>query len=431
MIGTWLEQVPTPVSPRTPDSNVIPAAVISSARNPVYAKQKLFLLMWRRLFPPCLLSLIFLLASPFSTNADSLEDAGRALARRAAPRLAGKSIICLHQNLSSMAEAEFEGVANAFDSELQQHDVKVSSQAADASVRLTISRNSTALVGIVEVKIGEDSRTFIEPIRDVTGIGLRIPSNTLRLRSEFLIDRDQPVLDIASQDNFEHAQVLGANDLSYYAKKDGRWRLDEIQRLPIAEVTIRLPAGSLEPGVDEFKARLAGQVCSSAMPALDKAKWSCQKDPEAGSESRVKSKSIWNKKTPPWTSVTQLPVGDQQIYAIAGRDGMLRLYEDGPEPVASFSGWGNELTSIRSSCDRGWLLLVTGSGDWTANDKVTAVEIKDRKLVQTTNLLEVPGPIVMLRSSFNMPNPTEAVAVVRNLQTGRYEFYGLSINCVE
>jgi hypothetical protein len=397
----------------------------------VYAKQKLFLLMWRRLFSPCLLALIVLLASPLFVNADSLEDAGRTLARRAASRLAGKSVTCFHQNLSSMAETEFEGLTKAFDAELQQHDIKISSQATDSSLRLTISKNSTTFVGIVEIRVGEDSRTFIEPIREATGIDLRIPQVMLRLRSDFLADRDEPVLDIDSQDNFEHARVLGVNDVSYYTKQDGRWKLEDTQRFPIAEATPRFPAGSLESGVDELRARLAGQVCSFSTLALDKTKWSCQKDLDVSSESRVKSKSIWNKKTPPWTSATQLDSGGQRIYVIAGKDGMLRLYEDGPEPVANFSGWGSELTGIKGSCGPAGLLLVTGSADWTANDKVAGLEIKDRKPVQTTNLLEVPGPIVLLRSSSDTPNLTEAVAVVRNLQTGRYEFYDLSIHCVE
>ena len=97
--------VPIQVSLGTPSNNVTLAAVISSTRNPVYAKQKLFLLMWRRLFSPCLLSLVFFLTLPFSVNADSLEDAAKALARKVATSLQGVSVTCEVRNSSRFRES--------------------------------------------------------------------------------------------------------------------------------------------------------------------------------------------------------------------------------------------------------------------------------------------------------------------------------------
>jgi len=77
---------------------------------------------------------------------------------------------------------------------------------------------------------------------------------------------------------------------------------------------------------------------------------------------------------------------------------------------------------------------VTGKGDWTKADEIQAIDLKDRRAQSVSAAIEFSGPIVALRTpatrtADDAAANARAVAVARNLQTGRYEAYQLSITC--
>lgn len=112
--------------------------------------------------------------------------------------------------------------------------------------------------------------------------------------------------------------------------------------------------------------------------------------------------------------------------AIAGVDGRTRIYEEGPEPLATINGWGSDIASVSSACGSGWQLLVTGKGDWTAPDTLQAFEIREPEVLAVSTAMEFPGPVTALRSS---EDSKTAIAVTKNLMTHHYEAYRLSIAC--
>jgi len=143
---------------------------------------------------------------------------------------------------------------------------------------------------------------------------------------------------------------------------------------------------------------------------------------------------IEGKKSPAWYSATRFEEAGQTRLILTGKDGLARLYEDGPEPVATYSEWGSEIASVHNACGNGWQILVTGKADWTAPDTIQAVEIQDRVPQAVSQSLEFGGPIVALHSlspigSADNSNAADAVAIVHNLETGRYEAYRLTITC--
>jgi hypothetical protein len=107
-------------------------------------------------------------------------------------------------------------------------------------------------------------------------------------------------------------------------------------------------------------------------------------------------------------------------------DGMARLYKDLSKLVGAFSGWGDEISTVKPGCGGSWHVLVTGTGDWTQTDHVQLYEIIDDQPVPIGQRLEFPGPILAMWSS---DDKKSARVVSRNLQTGMYEASIVSVSC--
>lgn len=397
----------------------------------MYAKQKLSPPRTRSWLFVRLLLVVFLFSSASPSRADSLEDTARALARKVASSLQGTAASCEGRNLAALNEAHYSAFLNAFEEELQRRGIKVLPQHSTAKIALTLSKRLTDYLGIVQIVRGENIETIVQSFGRIADAKLGISALPLQLHRDFLFDQDQPILDIHSADNFKHVLVLGPGEIASYELRNETLVLTGNTRLPLGKTQERQLRGTIAMGIDEITTRVAGEICVFPMLAVDRAQWSCKPEPEAETSSASRSESIWGKKSPPWSSAATLESGDHSIYVIRGEDGISRLYDDGPNAVASFSGWGNEIASVQSSCGAGSQLLISSSADWTSSDNVTAVEFQERTAIRVTNPVDFPGPVISLRRSAvnTLEGQTKAVAIIRNLQTGKYEAYVLSINC--
>ncbi len=81
---------------------------------------------------------------------------------------------------------------------------------------------------------------------------------------------------------------------------------------------------------------------------------------------------------------------------------------------------------VLTKCTQGPGWFVTGTGDDTQPDSVQMMESRTPDPIVVSNQLEFPGPIVDIHYDSNDPS---ARAIVRNLRTGNYEAYHLSISC--
>jgi len=109
------------------------------------------------------------------------------------------------------------------------------------------------------------------------------------------------------------------------------------------------------------------------------------------------------------------------------------LFGEVADPITTLSGWGSELTALRSKCDDGWQVLLTAKGDWAAEDSVQVAEIRGNALTTVGPPAPFAGPIIALHAGQRNQElqPVSAVAVVHNLQTGHYEVYRLAIACAD
>jgi hypothetical protein len=83
-------------------------------------------------------------------------------------------------------------------------------------------------------------------------------------------------------------------------------------------------------------------------------------------------------------------------------------------------------TVLSPSCDPGgWKLEADGS-DWTTPDMLQAVPENAMQKGSAAILSDFPGPIVSINGE---QNPSSALVVTRNLRTGNYEVYKVTLAC--
>jgi hypothetical protein len=412
-----------------PESPHIPcfAAVISSTRNPVYAKQKLSPLRPRAVVFLCLLFAIVFFCAPAPSRADSLEDGARALARKTALTLRGVPVTCQTRNLSTLQEAEFLSFVAAFQNELQGGDVKVARREEGASLLLTLSENVTGYTGIVRVQRGESSYVLMESLSGQMKSDSGQTGVAMGLEKELMLSQEEPLVDADVYRYFpDHLDALGKQRLAIYEWKENKWQLSRSIVLPRKRIPSRDLRGIVGYSVDATAALFPGEVCRTGMQPWRCEPWTLHLRPTS-----VDWELIENKKLPPWLSVAQFEINGEDALVITGEDGMARVYSQGAAAVVTIPNWGSQIASTHSGCGKGWQILATGKGDWSTPDRVTGIEIENEKVTKVTESMDLPGPVIALHrtTSDKIPDRDMVIAVVHNLRTGFYEIYRITIAC--
>jgi len=300
------------------------------------------------------------------------------------------------------------------------------------SVVLTVTENPTAYMGIVQIRSKENTETIVEVLGPVEGAPVAELMYSLVLHKDFLFSQDSPILDVVLEKDARHADALGLQGITSYELQGEHWKLTGAGHLPVHRSSDREPRGFLFFGIDTEAAYLPGELCRISL--FDGKGWNCERYVDPMPVRSVSSDAVDGKKLGSWFSATQFGTEEATRIMVTGKDGLARLYEEGPDPVALFPGWGSEIASVHTGCGGGWQLLVTGKGDWTQADTIQAVEIQERRAQSVSPPIEIAGAVIALhspavRTAGEASASASAVAIVRNLQTGRYEAYRLSITC--
>ena len=401
------------------------------------AKQNLFLPLSRGLIILCqllrfVLCFVFLF-TPRAANADTTEESARLLARKVWASVHESSVTLEFRNLSSLRSAEFASVSAAFQEELQRRGLKILPTDAVVSLIVSVTQNPTEYIGVVQIQRKESVETVMDTIGLVKGPGAPEPAFSLMLHKELLFSSDSPILDVVLDADAKHAYALGVQEISSYEWRGAEWVPTGVEHLPIHRLPERAEQGFYS-GVlgDSATAYLPGELCQISLVAGKG--WSCETTTEHIPVRTVSPAALAGKKLGAWISAAQFENDGKMKIVVTGQDGPAGLYEEGVEPVAVFPNWGSEIASVYSGCGSGWQVLVTGKGDWTTSDAIQAIDLKDRRAQSVSAAMEFAGPIVALhtpatRTADNVAANARAVAVARNLQTGRYEAYQLSISC--
>jgi hypothetical protein len=446
--------------------------VLSSTRNPVSAKQKLSPLP---ISLKVLLGLIFL-CTPFLASAEPLEEVARVFTRKIALMLAtGDRLSVIVHNLSALSPDQLLYFSQTVENEFRNRGhVVLDDDSTETVLKIGLSQNLTSLLIVGELVQGGKTRISLEHIDlaalDVTG---QSPSKQFTLSSELVWKQWSPILDLrllgTAPGQHERLAVLTTDTLSIYEKKDTGWTLLKSFPLRRPDLVSRDPRGELfqiteEPGnslVASFpmfmcfvtldNALNPGNVECNSNPQKDLvgsslltfgphvvdngAKWDSSHNYFSGAMFG-ESGSRW--KIDPFYSAafySSKPGEAPDLLVAAGVDGQARVLNHDAKVLRTFSDWGSELTTAHSSCDDGWYVLAGSNRDWTGNDRLRAFQIEESSVRVFEQFVELPGPILSLGSE-QVPAEGEiknarqgAIAVVRNLKSGAYEAYRISIAC--
>lgn len=398
-------------------------------------RQLIFPILQRHAFIPLLSVIFFSFYFPPVAQDDALDDVAQALIQKIASVLPARDPISFTlQNRSALTLTDVAAVRIALESALFKKGFHITPASQNsAHISFTLSESLAAYVWTAEVRPIDSANVFMVLISRDREPRAAQPSTSLAIRREFLWEQNQPILDLVFSNASSGERVmfiLEPAQISVRRWQAGKWLPDSTIPLVRTAVPGRDPRGFLNYQVNSLSAVFDKEVCRQN--ASPNGGFKCEAlsvprpfllDPLLSNDERVMA--IEKKHGPALTSA-KLGSSGRTVLLLTFSDGLTRMYEEGAEPVATFSGWGSELVAIQSGCGTGAQVLVTGKGDWNAPDTIQAHEIRDLQSVPVTAVLDFPGPVMSFRSE---SDSRAALAIIRNLTTHQYEAYHLSITC--
>lgn len=394
---------------------------------------------------------LLVLGVPCVCRADALDDAARELAGKITTTIApGEAVVLNIRNLSSLTAAEVAAVRHALEAELQSRALGlVQESAPHIEIRVTLSENFEGYLWVAEFARGETPVVAMVALARLAAAGRSRLASALVIQRELVWEQEEPILDLALLDTQGGSTptmlVLEPAKVSVYRRETGRWDLWHWYPLPATRPWPRDLRGRISIRDHSFSAQLPGVECKGDFGKATKmeceestAPWALVKGNEPSGEFYfVAARNFFidgqfrsgegGGKLPPFFSAAAVRKNDRTYWIFMGVDGRARLYgKQSEEPEAIFTGWGSDVAGIQTPCGSGGQVLATRPGDWTEPDTMRAYEVVDRDVVAVSPPVEFPGPVTALWPATDGSN---AIAVVRNLKTERYEAYRLSFLC--
>ena len=344
------------------------------------------------------------------------EDSVSELARRIAAALGPREAVALTvRNASSLAAAEVAAVRRELESQLRARGFTLASD-APAMVAVTLAENWQGGVWIAEIRHGDK--------REVAMVSLTRPrertaATPMGIDKQLILEQPDPILDAVALENL--LIVLEPAEVVFYARKDARWERRQAIALP-QRVWPRDLRGRLAVEGDTLQAFLPGLACKGKTqpePALQ-----CEESdaPWPAGAPLAKGRNYFEpEKLPPFYSAAR--VGDYSL--AAGTDNRTQWFDNATAASGSFGGWGSDIAAVETGCGRGRQVLATRPGDANETDAVQAFELAGRQPVAVSPALEFSGPVTAMWAS----GPASAVAIARDLKTGQYAAFRISLTC--
>jgi len=340
----------------------------------VSAKQKLSPLRSRGWLSLRLLLMVFLVAFPRSSRADSIEDVARTLARKAAavPQRERRFFLSW-QNHSSLADEHSQALKASFTDEFGAESLVEKQESGAHVLQVSIEETPAFYVLIANVptatgegiRISRFARAAL-PTGGTSGVQHRI-------LKELIWQQQEPILDAVETgedpSKLGPLLILNRDSLSLYRRENDRWQLQDAQRIPTSEQAMRAPRGEIRfslGGEKQDSIVLPGQSCDVAI--AEKIELNCRAASHA------------------W------------------REGMF----------------------LASPCGRGVWWLRAEPADWSVPDRLLLGNPSMPKSAPSVADLDLPGPSLSISTGRRMQSDT---AVVFNLLTGKYEVYRITLAC--
>lgn len=362
------------------------------------------------------------------------EPVGRLADKIAASVKPARTVSLAVKNISSLDAESVANISRALTERLAAHRLRIEAGASTGcDIQATLSEAGGDYIWVAEIKCGETPQIVMVSLPKGNRGVLVGNDVTLTVQRNLLKTQGAPFLDFAKYDR--------------PGWLDSIWTILEPRELVGYSGTIRQVHASRDPRgrismnkTDLVEAHVGEVRCISAVRTF----LECS-DPESNQEwafenwlqspyvvgrnyfAGFRSKTTdFHGKFPPFYSAATLVLDHDTHWISTELDGKARLYEWSVDPTATFSGWGDDIASITTTCDSNWHVLVTGTGDWTQPDQIQAYDIKNHQAIANGTPLQFPGPILAL---WPAEDGKTARVVSRNLKTGMYEASIVSVSC--
>jgi hypothetical protein len=311
-----------------------------------------------------------------------------------------------------------------------------------ADVRLTLSRNVQEWLWVAEVRHGNSNDVLLVPVLTRQAGSLTGVSSAITLHKTLIwAEPDaRPVLDVAvlsGGSNPNALLVLDSSMVSLYRMQSSHWELQQAQPIPRSRPWPRDVRGRMIMGHDrKFEAYLPGMKCAGSADSGLTMECRQTDDPwplgasDDGPRAFLGARNFFTGamssgagNAGPFFSAAPAQSDSKGSLLLAGTDGTVGLNSS---PGTGMRGWGSDLVGIRSECGHNWQVLLSGAGDDTQADFVRAGEAEGSTVVPVSPPLDFAGPITAL---WTAADGNSAIAVCKNLGTGKYEAYSVSISC--
>lgn len=416
----------------------------SKAENPFYnARSRVRSLSvgrWRAtLVALVLLQAAMALASDWQTPANQL---AQRIAAIVGPGTAAVKIV----NRSSLNAAETEDIRRTLLAELSAYSVQPAAlEQSAATVQVSLSQGLQNYVWIAEIHQGTNEPVVVMvSVPGAVEVTAGTPTAPLSMRKSLLWTADDRILDVALMGgNPGHMIVLEPERIGLYQQQNGNWQQEQVLALVHVRPWSRDLRGRLILRKDHlFDAYLPGVYCRSSTTAplsvtCDDSDdpWPLTANPGDPSAFFSATRNFFTgalspgiqKQTiaPAFYSAAALPRDKYTLWVFAGVDGHVHFLDGMTDQTLPGIDWGSDVASVKSGCGQGWQVLATSNKNGTG-DEISAFEIADREPVLVSQPAEFTGSITALWSE---ADSSDAIAVSRELETGKYEAYRLSIDC--
>jgi hypothetical protein len=355
-------------------------------------------------------------------------------------------------NRSSISAVETEQIRRGLIVSLFNSGVKVAeAESAAATVQVTLSESQQNYVWVAEIQRGKIAAgvAIVSTPRTDSAINPQ-PAFPLSLRATQLISLPYPILDAAIlEGNPRRMLVLGENAVTVYEFNDGHW-------LPGQSVAVnhdgpfpRDARGRIVFRKDKdkdhlFDAYLPGLVChsSNASPlALNCLRsddpWPLQTQTEDFGVSAffAPARNFFTgalvpgvgqqQSAPAFYTAAALPRGTYALWIFAGVDGQLHLLDGMNDRIEANIHWGSDIAGVHAACRQDWQVLASPAGS-AGEDSIQAFEFADPEPVAVSDPLQLGGTVTALWTARGEDN---AIAIVRDSETGNYEAVQLTLTC--
>jgi hypothetical protein len=129
----------------------------------------------------------------------------------------------------------------------------------------------------------------------------------------------------------------------------------------------------------------------------------------------------------PFYTAASVEERGQTLWLLAQVDGRAQIFDSNLAPVSgsAIPAWGSDIAGIDARCGPPSQVLATRPGDGTEPDAIQAFSIAERSAQTVTAPASFPGPVTALWSF----GGNSALAVARDLSTGMYSAYVVTVGC--